>query len=91
MVFKTVKGCRRSGAEQRYIWALLEIWNALPAVRREEIRALIGQLAETSAEGRALFDVVVRHISPRAVNSRTGVSMPRLYELRRQFYDRVRL
>ena len=91
MVFQTVRGCRRSEAEQRYIWALLEIWNALPAGRREEIRTLIGQLAETSAEGRALFDVAVRHISIRAVNARTGVSVPRLYDLRRQFYDRVRL
>ena len=91
MVFRTLKGCRRSGLEQRYIYSLLEIWNALPEARREEIRALIGELAATPVEGRALYDVLVRQRSPQSVNFRTGVSVPRLYALRRQFYDRFRL
>ena len=91
MVFRTLKGCRRTGAEQRYIFSLLEIWNTLPETRREEIRTLIGKLADTPAEGRALYDVLVRRISPQAVNFRTGVSVPRIYALRRQFYDQFRL
>lgn len=91
MVFRTLRGCRRSREEQRYIWSVLEIWHTLPEERREEIRSLIGRLAATPAEGRALYDVLVRRISPQAVNSRTGVSVPRIYGLRRQFYDRFPL
>ena len=91
MVFRTLKGCRRSGPEQRYIWSVLEIWSTLPESRREEIRALIGQLAATPAEGRAMYDVLVRRLSPQTVNCRTGVSVQRIYELRRQFYERFRL
>ena len=42
-------------------------------------------------EGRALYDVLVRRRSPQSVNCRTGVSVPRLYELRRRFYDEFRM
>lgn len=91
MVFRTLKGCRRSGAEQRYIFSLLEIWSALDEPKREEIRALIGALSATPLEGRALYDVLVRQRSPQSVNFRTGVSVQRLYELRRRFYDEFRL
>lgn len=91
MVFRALKGCRRTGAEQRYIFSVLEIWNTLPEARREEIRTLIGKLSATPVEGRALYDVLVRRRSPQSVNFRTGVSVPRLYELRRQFYDQFRL
>ena len=91
MVFRALKGCRRSEPEQRYIFSVLEIFGTLPEPRREEIRALIGELSATPVEGRALYDVLVRRRSPQSVNFRTGVSVPRLYELRRQFYDRFRL
>ena len=91
MVFRTLKGCRRSGSEQRYIWSVLEIWNTLPESRREEIRSLIAQLSATPAEGRALYDVLVRRLSPQTVNFRTGVSVQRIYALRRQFYERFRV
>ena len=90
MVFRTLKGCRRSGPEQRYIFSLLEIWNTLSEAKREEIRDLIGRLAATPVEGRALYDVLVRQRSPQSVNFRTGVSVQRLYELRRRFYDEFR-
>ena len=91
MVFRALKGCRRSGAEQRYIYSVLELWNMLPEAKREEIRCLIGRLAATPVEGRALYDVLVRRRSPQSVNFRTGVSVPRLYELRRRFYDEFRM
>lgn len=91
MVFRTLKGCRRTAAEQRYIFSVLELWHTLPEPRREEIRGLIGALAATPAEGRALYDVLVRARSPQSVNCRTGVSVQRLYELRRRFYDEFRL
>ena len=91
MVFRTLKGCRRSWPEQRYIFSLLEIWGALSEAKREEIRTLIGALAATPVEGRALYDVLVRQRSPQSVNFRTGVSVQRLYELRRRFYDEFRL
>lgn len=91
MVFRALKGCRRSAAEQRYVFSVLEIWSALPEAKREEIRSLITRLSATPVEGRALYDVLVRRRSPQSVNFRTGVSIPRLYELRRQFYDEFRM
>ena len=53
MTFKTIKGCRRSREEQRYIWAALEIWNRLPERRREEMRELIGGVSGSPRESRA--------------------------------------
>lgn len=91
MHFRTLKGCRRSPAEQRFVWAALEVWNKLPADRREAVRQLIGELAETPLEGRALYDVLVRGCTPQAVCARTGVQLGRLYKLRCAFYDRFRL
>lgn len=88
MTFKTIKGCRRSREEQRYIWAVLELWNRLPQRRREEIRELIGSVADTPLEGRALYDVLVRGAAPQAVGSRTGVSVGRLYAMRCAAYER---
>ena len=90
-MFKVIRGCTRSEGEQRYIWAALAIWKRLPEHRREEMRGLIGQIAETPVEGRALYDVLVRGISPQAVCSRTGVQLNRLYAMRRAFYERLRL
>ena len=60
MVFRVLKGCRRTAPEQRFIYSVLEMWNTLPEAKREEIRALIGRLSATPVEGRALYDVLVR-------------------------------
>ena len=60
MVFRQIKGCRRSAEEQRFIFSTLNIWKTLPEPRREEIRELIAQIAESPLEGRAMFDVLVR-------------------------------
>ena len=90
-MFKVIRGCIRSEGEQRYIWAALAIWKRLPEVRREEIRGLIGRIADSPAEGRALYDILVRGSSPQAVSTRTGIQLNRLYDMRREFYDGFRL
>ena len=88
MNFRVLRGCRRSAEEQRYIWAALEIWNRLPAQSREAARELIASISRTAPEGRALFDVLARGISPQAVCARTGVQLSRLYQMRCEFYNR---
>ena len=91
MVFRTIADCHRTTEEQRYIWATMQVWQRLPPARREEIRGLIGRVARTPAEGRALYDVTVRFRSPNAVSTRTGVPLLRVYELRREFYERFEI
>ena len=90
-VFKTLIRCRRSAEEQRYIWATLRLWRRLPRERREKIMALIGRVARTQEEGRALYDLTVRDRTPAAVSERTGLTIKRLAELRREFYERFEI
>lgn len=90
-MFRAMQGCARSAGEQRVIYDMLAIWKKLPEVRREEARRLIGEIAATPLEGRALFDVLVRGISPQAECARTGVQINRVYRMRREFYERYRL
>ncbi len=91
MIFRSIKGCGRSTGEQRCIWAAMQVWRRLPEERRERVRALIGRIAVNGAEGRALYDVAVRGYAPAAASRRTGVSLARVYELRRAFYERCEL
>ena len=91
MGFRVIRGSVRTPSEQRYIWATLEIWKRLPEPRREELRQLIGAVADTPPEGRALFDVLVRARPPQVASAATGVSLARVYEMRREFYDRCRI
>ena len=91
LVFRSIADCHRTAAEQRYIWATLRIWQRLPPARREAIRSLIGRIARTPAEGRALYDVAVRASPPTTVSGRTGVPILRIYELRREFYERFEI
>ena len=90
-MFRAIQGCARSTGEQRYIWAALAIWRRLPEARREEIRGLIARIADTPAEGRALYDVLVRGAAPQAVCARTGVQLARVYAMRREFYNAFRI
>ncbi len=90
-MFKAIGDCRRSVEEQRYIWAALQVFGRLPPPRREKIRALIGRVARTPTEGRALYDVTVRGLTPQSVSRRTGLPLLRLYELRRAFYDQFEI
>ena len=88
MVFKKIGGCRRSVKEQRYIFAALEIWHLLPAESRMRAKDVMRQIAETDQEGQALRDVLMRGLSPERAREHTGVTRPRIYEMRREFYDR---
>ena len=88
MKFAPIRDCRRTEPEQRYIHAMLGVWPALPELRRREARELMGAIAGTTEEGRALFDVLARGITPQAVSVRTGVRLARLYTMRREFYER---
>ena len=78
---------RRPAAELRYVEALLGVFAALPQERRDAVRGEIGRLACSPAEGRALFDVLVRGKTLTAACAATGVSMRRLSQLRREFYE----
>ena len=88
MGFKALTRCRRTAAEQQYIWAAMRVWNRLPPQRREEVRALIGRIARTPEEGRTLYDMMVRDATPQSVYLRIGVPLRRVYELRREFYEK---
>ncbi len=91
MTFRVIKGCRRSPAEQRYIWSMMRIWNSLSLERRESARQLIDAIAEDPAEARALFDLVIREQTPQGLNMRTGIPLARLYGMRREFYEQFRI
>jgi len=88
LAFKEICDCRRSRGEQQFIWAALEIWNSLPEQSRWKARRLIEEIARTPGEGRALYDVLVRGMAPPTVSQRTGVQRDRVYDMRREFYDR---
>ncbi len=91
MGFRVIRGSVRTPSEQRYIWSTLEIWKRLPEPRREELRQLIGSVAATAPEGRALYDVLVRARPPQVASAATGVPLTRVYDMRREFYDRCRI
>ena len=84
-----MKKCRRSVKEQLYIRASLDIWPKLPETRREGFRALIDSVAKTPEESRALFDVLVKDRAPEAVSRKTAVPIGRIYDMKREFYDRA--
>lgn len=86
-----MKNCRRSVKEQRYIWAALQIWSKLPEKRRAVMTALIDKLAVSAEEGRALFEVLVKEKDPDAVSRKTMVTVGRIYELKREFYEQAEL
>lgn len=91
MRFQVIRRCRRTEEEQRYIYAALGVFARLPLERREQVRSLVGELAATPLEGRALFELLTRGETPPVTAARTGVPAYRLYELRRAFYDRFPL
>ena len=88
MNFTTISKCRRPVKEQRYIWAQMQVWDRLPVERRDAVRALIGRIARTPEEGRALFDVAVRGATPQSASMSTGVPLGQVYGMRREFYER---
>lgn len=89
MRFQDISGCRRRAPEQRFIQASLGVFAQLPEERRQEIRELIGEIARTPGEGRALFTLLIRNVAPQTLSETTGVPVRRLYRMRREFYDRI--
>jgi len=87
MRFQVIRDCRRTEAEQRYIFSTLEIFPRLGESRRQEIRALIERLTEGPTEARALFALLVRGEVLHKIGESTGISYRRLYRLRREFYE----
>lgn len=83
--------CERPAAEQRYIRSMLAVFGRLSPEKKEEIRALIARLCRTSEEGRALFGILVQDKTIPAAAAATGVSIRRLSELRREFFEQARL
>lgn len=91
MRFNAIGGCRRKVREQKYIFAMLGAWDSLPLERRAELRLLISSVCSGAEEERALFDVLVRQREPEAAAARTGITIRRLYALRREFYERAEI
>lgn len=89
MKFQTIKHCHRSVQEQRYIWAMLGAWDSLPEDRRRGLLNLMERLAHSETECAALFMVLVRGQSPETVSAKYFIPVRRLYELRREFYERA--
>jgi len=83
--------CARSEAEQMYIFAMLENWNRLPKARREELLRLVDALSETDAERKALYEALRGRMTADAISRITYVPVKRIYQLKRQFYERVKI
>ena len=88
MKYVKLKGSRRTAEEQSYIWATMRMWHALPEEQRQQVRSLVEDIALTPVEGRALYDVMVRGLTPHSVAERVGMPVKRLYSMRREFIDR---
>lgn len=83
--------CRRSIREQRYIRAKLDLWNTLPEAERQSIRDLIDAIAAGGVERVALTAVVLRGVSPRTAAEQYRLSKVRVYQMQREFLERVKL
>lgn len=83
--------CSRSVREQRYIRAKLDLWNQLPREEREAIRDLIDSISEGGVERVALTAVVLRGVSPRIAAERYRIGKGRVYQMQREFYEKVKL
>lgn len=79
--------CGRPVAIQKLIRANLDAWKYLPEKDRDRIRGMVGKIAGTPMEGRALYDVLIRGKAPEVVAETTYVPKKRIYQMRRAFYD----
>lgn len=79
---------KRSAREQNYIMALCGCWGFAPDSVRERVQEQIRRAARgNTKESRALFSVLIREEKPKSVSERTGISLARVYEMRRDFID----
>jgi len=83
--------CARSVREQRFIRAKLDLWGQLPAAERESIRDLIDRISLGSVERVALTAVILKGVSPRIAAERYRIGKGRVYQMQREFYEKVKL
>lgn len=83
--------CNRSVREQRFIRAKLDLWKQLPEGEREDIRDLIDRISVGGVERVALTAVVLRGVSPRIAAERYRIGKGRVYQMQREFYEKVKL
>lgn len=83
--------CARSVAEQRLIRAKLDLWGRLPDPERNAISAMICQIARGGVERSALEAVLIRNMSPATAAERYRLNKGRVYEMQREFVERVKL
>lgn len=83
--------CQRSVAEQRLIRAKLDLWKSMPEAERNGIAALIRQIARGGVERAALEAVLIRNVSPRTAAERWRLDKGRVYQMQREFFEKVRI
>jgi hypothetical protein len=83
--------CSRTVAEQRYIRAKLDLWKTMPEAERNDINAMISQIARGSVERSALTAVLLRNMSPRTAAERYRLDHGRVYQMQREFLEQVRI
>jgi len=83
--------CARSVAEQKYIRAKLDLWKKLPESERRSISETIMEIARGEVERSALEAVVIRSVSPRTAAERCRLDKGRVYQMQREFLEKVRL
>jgi len=83
--------CSRTVAEQKFIRAKLDLWKKLPELERERIREQIEAIARGGVERSALEAVLLRGVSPRTASERYRLDKGRVYEMQREFLEKVKL
>ena len=83
--------CARSVREQRFIRAKLDLFNRLPEPERDEIRALIDEISVGGVERVALTAVILRGVNPRTAAEQYRLSKERVYQMQREFIEKVKL
>lgn len=81
--------CNRNVKEQKFIRAKLDLWRSLPPSERESIQSLIGRIARGGVERSALEAVLLRSVSPRVAAERYRLNKGRVYQMQREFYEKV--
>lgn len=81
--------CNRNVKEQKFIRAKLDLWKTLPPSERESMEALIGRIARGGVERSALEAVLLRSVSPRVAAERYRLNKGRVYQMQREFYEKV--
>lgn len=83
--------CARSIREQRFIRAKLDLWKKLPEDERQSIKDLIDRISQGSVERVALTAVLLRGVSPRTAAEQYRLNKGRVYQMQREFLEKVDL